>query len=58
MHSRREVTISVVLLRIGKRVVSQKNLVSKQNSAKETFQKAGRESTDVGNNLIKSTAYH
>lgn len=51
-------TISMVLLRVGKRGVSQKNLVSRQNSTKEAFQKAGRESVDVGNNFIKSTTYH
>lgn len=51
-------TISVVLLIVGKKGVSQKNMVSRQNNTKETFQKAGRESTDVGNNFIKSRTYH
>lgn len=55
---KRLVTISMVVLRVGKRGVSQKNLVSRQNSTKEAFQKAGRESVDVGNNFIKSTTYH
>lgn len=44
-------TISIVLLKVGKRRVSQKNMVSRQNSTKETFHRAGQESTDVGKNL-------